>query len=139
MTEQTHDMIAEDEPDFSANDEFADEEFEETYRPPRWKRILKRVAIVLGVLVLFLIALGFALFNFGGMWGSVDPTMASQYDSMVAAGQAKPIEGRFVIPIPGCICHSTDPVQTAKHRVYRMSECSRCHNGGETAQDIPLK
>jgi hypothetical protein len=108
-------------------------------RGPRWKRVLKRVGIGLGVTGVFLAALGFSLYEWGGMSGSVDPTMPAKYAVLVASGQAKPIDARFVIPIPGCTCHSTDPVQTAKHRVYRMSECNRCHDGNETAQDVPAQ
>lgn len=94
------------------------------------KRILKRVAIVLGALVAVLVVLGFALYQWGGMWGSADLTMQPKYDALVASGKTPPIEKRFVIPIPGCICHSNDPVQTAQHRVYRMKECSGCHSHG---------
>jgi hypothetical protein len=104
---------------------------------PRWKRALKRVLIGLASLIGALVVLGVLLYEFGGMSGSVHPELFAQYDRMVASGQAPPIEKRFVIPIPGCVCHSTDPVQTAKHRVYRMSECGQCHNGGETAQEAP--
>jgi hypothetical protein len=92
-------------------------------------RVLKRVGIGLGVAVVVLVLLGISLYQWGGMWGSADPTMAPQFAAMVAAGQTAPIEKRFVIPIPGCICHSSDPVQTAQHRVYRMKECGSCHGG----------
>lgn len=108
-------------------------------RGPRWKRILKRVGIGIGVTVVVLVVLGVSLYEWGGMSGSVDPTMPARYAAMVAQAKAPPIQARFVIPIPGCVCHSTDPVQTAKHRVYRMSECGRCHNGGETAQEAPVQ
>ena len=108
-------------------------------RGPRWKRVLKRIAIGIGITVVFLTVLGFSLYEWGGMSGSADPTMPAKYDALVASCQAKPIQARFVIPIPGCTCHSTDPVQTAKHRTYRMSECNRCHNGNETAQDVPAQ
>jgi hypothetical protein len=129
------------EPDITTSDEPNDGPAEETCAPrgPRWKRVLKRIAIGVAVTVVLLVALGFSLYQWGGMSGSADPTMQAKFDAMVASGQAKPIPARFVIPIPGCTCHSTDPVQTAKHRVYRMSECSRCHNGGETAQEVPIQ
>lgn len=106
--------------------------------PRRW-RVLKRIGIGLGVTVLVLVAVGLVLFEWGGMGGSADPTMQAKFDAMVASGQAQPVKARFVIPIPGCTCHSTDPVQTAEHRTYRMSECGRCHNGGGIAQDVPLQ
>ena len=104
---------------------------------PRWKRILKRVLIALGVMVGLLAITGFALYFYGGMSRSADPTMTAQYDRLVASGQATPIQKRFVIPIPGCVCHSNDPVQTAKHRTYRMRECSTCHSTNPP-QDLPL-
>jgi len=137
MTEYEPDMTPADEQGFAPADESVAEE-PSTPRGPRWKRVFKRIAIGLGVTVVVLAALGFTLYEWGGMGGSADPTMSAKFDAMVASGQAKPIQSRFVIPIPGCTCHSTDPVQTAKHRVYRMSECSRCHNGSETAQEVPL-
>ena len=115
-----------------------DERCEEP-RSPRWKRVLKRIGFGVGATVVVLAALGVSLYEWGGMSGSVDPTMPAKYDALVASGQAQPIQARFVIPIPGCTCHSTDPVQTAKHRTYRMSECGHCHNGGETAQEVPAQ
>jgi hypothetical protein len=110
-----------------------------TPRGPRWKRVLERIGIGIGVTVVVLVVLGVSLYEWGGMSGSVDPTMPARYDALVAQGKAQPIQARFVIPIPGCTCHSTDPVQTAKHRTYRISECGRCHNGKETAQDVPAQ
>ena len=110
-----------------------------TSRRLRWKRVLKRVGIGIGVTVVLLVVLGVSLYEWGGMSGSVDPTMPARYDALVAQGKAQPIQARFVIPIPGCTCHSTDPVQTAMHRAYRMSECGRCHNGSETAQETPAQ
>jgi len=95
---------------------------------PRWWRILRRILIGLGVTGALLALLGVLLYRFGGMSGSVHPETFRQYDAMVAAGRAPAIRGRFVIPIPGCQCHSTDPVLTAQHSVRRMSECNRCHD-----------
>ena len=95
---------------------------------PRWWRILRRILIGLGVTIVLIVLLGVLLYNFGGMSGSAHPETLKQYDAMVAAGQAPAIHTRFVIPIPGCQCHSTDPVLTAQHSVRRMSECNRCHD-----------
>lgn len=116
MTELEHD------------DQIAEEISEPTARiaRPWWQRIL----IGLGVTVVVLVVLGVAPWNFGGMGSSAnDPSMRQQYRAMVAAGQTAPVKRRFVIPIPGCTCHSTDPVQTEVHRYYRMRECtsSGCH------------
>lgn len=94
----------------------------------RWKRIVKRVLIGFAALIALLVVAGVLLYNFGGMSGSVHPELFKQYDALVAAGQAQPIQKRFVIPIPGCTCHSTDPVLTAQHSVRHMRDCSKCHN-----------
>jgi hypothetical protein len=55
--------------------------------------------------------------------------MKQGYEKLLASGQVPPVQKRFVIPIPGCTCHSTDLVQTEVHRYYRMNECSKsgCH------------
>jgi hypothetical protein len=95
---------------------------------PLWKRLLKGLAIGTGVTLVIAAALGVLLYNFGGMSGSVYPEMEPRYDRLVAAGQAAPIQKRFVIPIPGCQCHSTDPVLTAEHSRRHMNECGSCHN-----------
>jgi hypothetical protein len=125
MTEPTN---IEAEQDDSAP-EFAEAEAEECApRKPLWWRILKGTAITAGILIVVLIVAGTLLWNFGGMSGSVHPELLAQYDQMVAAGQAPPIQKRFVIGIPGCQCHSTDPVLTAQHSRRRMNECGKCHS-----------
>lgn len=95
---------------------------------PRWKRMLKRMALGLGVTAAALAVFGVLLYNFGGMSGSAYPGMQAQYDQMVASGHAAPIQKRFVIPITGCQCHSTDPVLTAQHSRRHMNECGKCHD-----------
>lgn len=97
-------------------------------RGPRWKRALKRIAIGVAVLVTLLVVSGVVLCNFGGPSGSVYPGMGAQYEQLVTSGQAAPLHRRFVIPIPGCQCHSKDPVLTAQHSVRHMSECGKCHS-----------
>lgn len=97
-------------------------------RRPWWQKLL----IGLGVTVVALVLMVLALYNFGGMGSSAnDPAMKQQYEQLVASGQTTPVKKRFVIRIPGCTCHSTDPVQTEVHRYYRMRECSQpgCHGG----------
>jgi hypothetical protein len=92
--------------------------------------VLKRALIGLGVTTVLLLVAAAALYSFGGMGGSAnDPAMRRGYERLVATGQVAPVQARFVIPIPGCTCHSNDPLQTEVHRYYRMSECSRsgCH------------
>ena len=97
-------------------------------RSRRWVRVLKRTLIAVGLLIVMLVVLAVSLYEFGGMSGSVHPELLAQYRQMVAAGQAPAVQKRFVIPIPGCKCHSTDPVLTAQHQAYRMSDCNKCHD-----------
>ena len=93
-----------------------------------WKRVVKRVAIGIGVAVLALVVLGVLLYSFGGMERPA-PEYRAAYEQMVAQGTAAPIERRFVIPIPGCRCHSSDPAQQMQHSLYRIRECMSCHSG----------
>ena len=95
---------------------------------PRWKRVLKRTAIGIGGTLVFLVFAAVMLYNFGGMSGSVYPELRPQYEQLVASGQAPVLRKRFVIPIPGCQCHSTDAVLTAQHSTRHMNECGKCHN-----------
>jgi hypothetical protein len=93
----------------------------------RCKRVLVRVFVGVASAVALIVLLGMLLYEFGGMSGSVYPGMQRRYDQLVASAQAAPIQKRFVIPIPGCRCHSDDPVLTAQHAYRRMSECGQCH------------
>ena len=95
---------------------------------PRWVRVLKRIGIGIGVTVVALGVLGVLVYNYGGMSGSAVPGMEEQYAQLVASGQVQPVQKRFVIPIPGCQCHSKDPVLTALHSKRHMNECAKCHN-----------
>jgi hypothetical protein len=97
-------------------------------KKPLWWRILKGTAITVGSLIVILVVGGLLAWNFGGMSGTVYPELLTQYDQMVAAGQAPAIQKRFVIGIPGCKCHSTDPALTAQHTRRHMNECGKCHN-----------
>ena len=94
---------------------------------PRWKRVLKRVLIGIGVTIVFLVFAAVMLYNFGGMWVRT-PEMKTAFNELVASGAAEPVEYRFTIPIPGCTCHSDDPVLQAKHSVRHVSQCMKCHN-----------
>ena len=122
-------MSAEDR-DMSADDLESEAEQAEECRPkrPLWQRILKWTAIVVGGTIVFLVFAAFMLYNFGGMWGSANPAMKPAYAKLVVAGEAPPLRKRFVIPIPGCQCHSDDPVLTAQHSTRHMNECGKCHN-----------
>lgn len=98
---------------------------EEAPRPRR--RRLRRVLLGLGASVVVLIAVAALLYGYGSMWVP-DPAMEAEYAELVAAGRAVPVEARFHVPIPGCVCHSDDPVQTMQHSTYRIRECSGCHS-----------
>lgn len=128
MTENDDPTISPEEADdLAAVEEYSDapaEELAPRRRRPWWQKALTGV----GWTVVALVVLGILVFEFGGMANSAnDPAMRQQYRALVQAGKVAPVSHRFVIPIPGCTCHSTDPVQTEVHRYYRMSECSRCH------------
>jgi hypothetical protein len=91
-------------------------------RPERRRRILVGIGIAVGVLVVIAVLLYF----FGGMWPPSEAARAA-YAAMIARGEQPAIESRFTIPIPGCVCHSDDPVVQMRHAGRRMSECRDCH------------
>lgn len=119
-----------DEADTVDPEEFGAEESGDVAGAPTrgfWGRWLKRIAIGFAALVLGFVLMAVALYNFGGMW-LPDPALKAQYASLVASGQQPPIQARFTIPIPGCVCHSKDPVQTMQHATRHINECSQCHD-----------
>lgn len=85
-------------------------------------------AIGRGVLitVVGLAVLAGTLYFFGGMWVRT-PEMKQAYDDAVEAGTVEPVDGKFVIPIPGCVCHSDDPLVQAQHAERRIRDCMECH------------
>jgi hypothetical protein len=89
----------------------------------------KRVLVGLGVTVTVLAILAGALYLFGGMQPPSAEVRAA-YAAEVAAGRQPAIAARFTIPVPGCVCHTDDPVLQVQHSVRRMSECSGCHSRG---------
>ncbi|MRS11844.1 MAG: hypothetical protein EG823_02075 [Actinobacteria bacterium] len=95
-------------------------------RPSRSRLILRRVLVGVAVTAIVLVALGATLYFFGGMWVRT-PEVFLAYEELVESGSAPPVEGRFVVPIPGCVCHSDDPVLQAQHSARRIRECSKCH------------
>jgi len=95
---------------------------------PNWRRAVKRVAIGVGITTLALVGIAVLLYSFGGMERPA-PEYRAAYEQMVTQGTAAAIEKRLVIPIPGCRCHSGDPVQQVQHSVYRLNECMSCHGG----------
>jgi hypothetical protein len=98
-------------------------------RAPLWKRLL--FGGFVAAAVLFFAAV--MLYRFGSMWTPA-PEVRAQYEQLVAAGQAAQVPTRFHIPIPGCVCHSDDPVLTMQHSNRRISECSGCHAGAGPTQ-----
>lgn len=107
-------------------------EIEGPAQPTRRRRVVRRLLIGIAVTVVGLILLGVALYNFGGMW-LPRRDLRAQYDQLLAAGQVPPVDNRFVIPIPGCVCHSDDPYLTMQHSERRIRECSGCHDGARAA------
>lgn len=89
--------------------------------------MLKRVLTGIGVTVLVLAAVALVLYNFGSMQAP-SAEMRQAYAATVAAGQAPPIEASFHIPIPGCVCHSSDPAQQMQHSTRRIKDCAGCHS-----------
>lgn len=98
----------------------------ETATPSRGRRIVRRVLLGIGWTIAALMALGIALYLFGGMWMRT-PEMRGAYDDLVASGQQPALEGAFVVPIPGCVCHSDDPLLQAEHSQRHIRDCSICH------------
>lgn len=93
-------------------------------RPRRWAR---RLLVGLGVTVLLLAALVAVLYAFGSM---MPPSAEARqaYAAQVAAGAEPPVESSFHIPIPGCVCHSPDPVLQVQHESRHVRECADCHS-----------
>lgn len=94
-------------------------------RTPWWQRAL--VGLAYGLLGLLL--LGALAYNFGSMW-IPGRAVRAEYEQLVASGAARQRQPRqFHIPIPGCVCHSDDPVLVIEHEDRRIRECSGCHGG----------
>lgn len=95
--------------------------------PSRGRRIARRMLTAFVVTLAVVVAFAALLYYFGG---PVAPTadQRAEYESLVRAGLAPPApEPRFVVPVPGCVCHSGDSVQIVQHSEYRLRECSECH------------
>jgi hypothetical protein len=91
--------------------------------------MLKRLSIGIGVALAVLLLAAVALYSFGGMWPPSGEARAA-YAAEVAAGRQPALPGRFTIPIPGCVCHSSDPVAIMQHSTRRIGECAGCHSRG---------
>jgi len=98
----------------------------ETAAPSRGRRILGRVLLGIGWTFVGIMILGIVLYLFGGMWLRT-PEMRTAYDELVLTGQQPTLEAAFVVPIPGCVCHSDDPVTQAQHSRRHIRDCMTCH------------
>lgn len=94
-------------------------------RIPWWQRII----VTLFVAFLILILLGAVAYNFGSMWFPSTETRVAYQAAVEAGDVSTPRERQFHIPIPGCVCHSDDPVTVIEHEDRRIRECSSCHGG----------
>lgn len=94
---------------------------------PRRSVAVKRWLAGIGIVLTALFAAAAVLYAFGGEQAP-SPQARSAYAAEVAAGQQPALQAHFVIPIPGCVCHSSDPVLQMQHSVYRMSGCGGCHS-----------
>ena len=86
----------------------------------------KKVLIGVGVTLLALLVVAGPLYSFGGMQPPATDVRAA-YAAEVAAGRQPAVGARFTIPIPGCVCHTPDPVLQMRHATRRISECGGCH------------
>jgi len=92
-------------------------------KAPLWKRLLLGAAFAFAAL--FLVT--GVLYRFGSMWFP-DPEIKARYDTLVTTGAVPDtVKQQFHIPIPGCVCHSDDPVVTMQHSTRRISQCMECH------------
>ena len=103
----------------------------ETDAPPARRTLgwwAARVGLTLATLLLVLVATGLVLYRFGTM-ATPTPAIQAAYAGLVASGRVAPVAapGGLHVPIPGCTCHSPDPVLQMQHRYRTIDECSRCH------------
>jgi len=93
------------------------------------RRGVRRALIGAGVAIAALMLAGALLYFFGTMQPP-SPESRAAYAAEVAAGRMPAVESRFGIPIPGCVCHSDDPVSQVRHSTRRIAECKGCHTRG---------
>ena len=94
--------------------------------PGRGRRVVRSVLIWIAGIVGALVLTGLVLYMFGGPGGATRE-VRTQYEELRAAGDAPEVVDRFVIPVPGCRCHSSDPVSIVQHSERRIRECFSCH------------
>lgn len=108
-----------------------DVEITEAQEPPAPRsagRVVKRVLIGIGVAIAVLAVLGAVLYKFGSMWPPSAEAKAT-YAQLEQQGSVPPVDKQFHIPIPGCVCHSDNPVLQVQHSNRRISQCMECHGG----------
>ncbi|MBN2840991.1 MAG: hypothetical protein JXP37_08570 [Coriobacteriia bacterium] len=99
---------------------------------PSWGRqvlgVMRSIAIGFGATILTLIVIAVLLYFLGGPAGP-SREVRDAYAEMEEAGTVwEPApEPQLVLPIPGCTCHSDDPVAIVHHAEYRLSDCVSCH------------
>ena len=96
---------------------------------PEPKRRSTRRRVLLGVGWAFAALLGLALllYLFGGPGGAT-PEVRAEYEELVRTGTVLPVEDRFVVPVPGCTCHSDDALLIVQHAERRIRDCfGGCH------------
>lgn len=89
---------------------------------------MKKFLIGFGYALLGIFFLGSMAFAFGSMWVPSADTRAA-YEQLRVAGQAPEYDRQFHIPIPGCVCHSDNPVTVMQHSNRRINQCNGCHGG----------
>lgn len=95
---------------------------------PHWRERFLRIALWTALVLSVLLVIASILYTYGGM-ERPSPEYESAYARLVSQGVISPIDERFTIPIPGCRCHSDDPVRQIRHSTYRLRECMACHGG----------
>ncbi len=87
---------------------------------------LRRSALIVSAVLLGLALVAVTLYFVGGEMPPA-ASIRNAYAAEVDAGAQAPVRAAFVIPIPGCVCHSPDPAIQMTHSVYHLSECASCH------------
>lgn len=90
------------------------------------------VIAVLALVVIIVFAFGTPQAPQGGAAVIAETPTDSTSAEPVREGEVPPPDpsSPLAIEIPGCVCHSDDPVLVEEHADYRMNQCFGCHSGG---------